>query len=77
MDHAKVAGDLILRAQYLSSEFVISEFQVKLIIDGDDESFISFPKNELESRIRGYIYEGFSVSVDILDHKVTVEVVDS
>ena len=72
MGHTKIAEDLIVRAQYLSTELLISDFQVKCIIDKDEEDYLSIEKDEVESRIRGYVFEGYVVSVDVLDHKVTI-----
>ena len=72
MDHIKIAEDLIVRAQYLSSELLISDFQVKCIIDENEGDYISIEKDEVESRIRGYVFEGYVVSVDVFDHKVTI-----
>lgn len=76
MNHAEVADSVILRAQYLAKEFQIVDFAVcEVSVDGE-EARITISQSEIEGRIRGYVYQGYDVAVEIEKLVVTVTAKD-
>lgn len=77
MNHVETAEKLILRANYLAKEFQLSSFAMKLISTDEEEDSFPIQESEVDSRIRGYVYEGFGVSVDVENLVIVITAKDA
>ena len=77
MNHVEKADSLILRSKYLAKEFMLSDYALRTISVDDEEAVFPIQESEVESRIRGYVYEGFGVSVDVNNLVITITARDA
>lgn len=74
--HLALADTLCRRATQLREQFKPTSFSLKTIYANVQEEIIPLEESEVEDRIRGYIYEGYAVTVDIEDSSLVITAKD-